>query len=96
MPGISPRCSRSRSAWRTSTGPSGSPTSHGKLDTSGAPDAPTPQAGDLAHYAPWRNLALFYRDGERSPGLVILGRLDDSQTIDRLATADRVTIEPLT
>ncbi|MFB9572787.1 cyclophilin-like fold protein [Streptomyces yanii] len=67
-----------------------------KLDTSGAPDAPTPQAGDLAHYAPWRNLALFYRDGERSPGLVILGRLDDSQTIDRLATADRVTIEPLT
>ncbi|MFE3906015.1 cyclophilin-like fold protein [Streptomyces sp. NPDC059153] len=23
------------------------------LDTSGAPDAPTPQAGDLAHYATW-------------------------------------------
>ncbi|MGW3507275.1 cyclophilin-like fold protein [Streptomyces sp. NPDC000994] len=67
-----------------------------KLDTSGAPDAPTPQAGDLAHYAPWRNLALFYRDGERSPGLVILGHLDDSQDIDRLATAHRVTIEPLT
>ncbi|MFB7739017.1 cyclophilin-like fold protein [Streptomyces sp. NPDC056112] len=67
-----------------------------KLDTSGAPDAPTPQAGDLAHYAPWRNLALFYRDGERSPGLVILGRFDDSRDIDRLATADRVTIEPLT
>ncbi|MFJ5156807.1 cyclophilin-like fold protein [Streptomyces sp. NPDC088353] len=67
-----------------------------KLDTSGDPDAPTPQAGELAHYAPWRNLALFYRDGERSPGLVILGHLDDSQDINRLATADRVTIEPLT
>ncbi|MFJ7494301.1 hypothetical protein ACIQZB_24345 [Streptomyces sp. NPDC097727] len=41
-------------------------------------------------------MALFYRDGERSPGLVILGHLDDSQDIDRLATANRVTIEPLT
>ncbi|MFF3931759.1 cyclophilin-like fold protein [Streptomyces hirsutus] len=67
-----------------------------KLDTSGAPDAPTPRPGDLAHYAPWRNLALFYRDGEASPGLVILGHLDDRRDIDRLATADRVTIEPLT
>ncbi|MGW0994311.1 cyclophilin-like fold protein [Streptomyces sp. NPDC002520] len=54
------------------------------------------QAGDLAHYAPWRNLALFHCDGERSPGLVILGRLDDNQDIDGPATADRVTIEPLT
>lgn len=38
----------------------------------------------------------FDRDGERSPGLVILGHLDDSQDIDRLATADRVTIDLLT
>ncbi|WP_327242243.1 cyclophilin-like fold protein [Streptomyces sp. NBC_01320] len=67
-----------------------------KLGTSGAPVAPTPRAGDLAHYAPWRNLALFYRDGEASPGLVVLGHLDDSQDIDRLATADRVTIKSLT
>ncbi|MEV4975942.1 cyclophilin-like fold protein [Streptomyces scopuliridis] len=56
----------------------------------------TTQAGDLAHYAPWRNPALFYRDGERPPGLVIPGHLDGSEDIDRLATADRVTVEPLT
>ncbi|MFE5893329.1 cyclophilin-like fold protein [Streptomyces sp. NPDC056462] len=66
-----------------------------ELDTSGAPAAPTPRAGDLAHYAPWRNLALFYRDGEPSPGLVILGHLDDSKDIDRLANADRVTVASL-
>ncbi|MFI9543687.1 cyclophilin-like fold protein [Streptomyces sp. NPDC052016] len=65
-----------------------------KLDTSGAPEAATPKAGDLAYYAPWGNLALFYRDGEHSPGLVILGRLDATRDdIERLATATRVRME---
>ncbi|MFB6960231.1 cyclophilin-like fold protein [Streptomyces sp. NPDC056309] len=64
-----------------------------KLDTSGAPDAVTPKAGDLAYYAPWGNLAFFYRDSEHSPGLVILGRLTDSNDIQHLATAGQVRIE---
>ncbi|MEU0256335.1 cyclophilin-like fold protein [Streptomyces sp. NPDC006184] len=64
-----------------------------ELDTSGAPDTVTPKAGDLAYYAPWGNLAFFYRDGEHSPGLVILGRLTDSHSTGRLATADRVRVE---
>jgi hypothetical protein len=64
-----------------------------ELDTSGAPDAATPKAGDLAYYAPWGNLALFYRDGQHSPGLVILGRLNHDEDTERLANADRVTIE---
>ncbi|WP_413812351.1 cyclophilin-like fold protein [Streptomyces sp. OE57] len=64
-----------------------------KLDTSGAPEAARPQAGDLAYYAPWGNLALFYRDGDSpSTGLVILGQVADRDT-ERLATADHVTIE---
>lgn len=46
-----------------------------KLDTRDAPDGYTPRAGDLAYYAPWGNLALFYRDFRHSPGLVRLGRL---------------------
>jgi hypothetical protein len=66
-----------------------------KLDTSGALDAATPKAGDLAYYAPWGNLALFYRDGQHSPGLVILGRLNHRADTERLATADRITIETL-
>jgi hypothetical protein len=63
------------------------------LDISGAPDAATPKAGDLAYYVPWGNLALFYRDGQHSPGLVILGRLNHDEDTERLANADRVTIE---
>jgi hypothetical protein len=63
-----------------------------KLDTSGAPNAATPKAGDLAYYTPWGNLA-FYRDGRHSPDLVLLGRLLDKGDIERLATTDRITIE---
>jgi hypothetical protein len=46
------------------------------LSTEGAPAAITPVAGDLAYYAPWGNLAIFYRDGHHSPGLVRLGRIE--------------------
>ena len=33
-----------------------------------------PDVGDIAHYAPWGNLATFYRDSGYSVGLVKLGR----------------------
>jgi hypothetical protein len=48
----------------------------GALSTQGAPDAYTPAAGDISYYAPWGNLAIFYKDGHHSKGLVRLGRLD--------------------
>ncbi|MDX2821221.1 cyclophilin-like fold protein [Streptomyces ipomoeae] len=63
-----------------------------RLSTSGAPDGAEPKAGDLACYAPWGNLALFYRDFPYSEGLIILGHVTDDGT-DRLATADKATIE---
>ncbi|MGW2182973.1 cyclophilin-like fold protein [Streptomyces sp. NPDC001732] len=66
-----------------------------KLDTSGAPNASHPKAGDLAYYTPWGNLALFYRDGQRSPSLDVLGQLTDRKDAQQLATADRITIENL-
>lgn len=50
------------------------------LARAGAPDAITPQAGDVAFYAPWGNLAIFYRDGHHSPGLIRLGRLQGDLT----------------
>lgn len=46
------------------------------LSKEGAPDAVTPRKGDVAFYAPWGNLALFYRDGHHSPGLILLGRIE--------------------
>ncbi|MBA2952042.1 cyclophilin-like fold protein [Streptomyces himalayensis] len=63
-----------------------------RLTTSGAPEPTAPKAGDLAYYAPWGNLALFYSDGDSaSADLLILGHIDADT--DRLATADRITIE---
>ncbi|MFI1760386.1 cyclophilin-like fold protein [Streptomyces sp. NPDC020571] len=63
-----------------------------RLDTSGAPEPTAAKAGDLAYYAPWGNLALFYRDGpSANADLLILGHLDAKG--DRLARADRITIE---
>ena len=52
--------------------PTGSP----DWDTSDAPDSCDPAPGDLTMYAPWGNLAVFYRDYGLSPGLVPLGKLD--------------------
>jgi hypothetical protein len=49
-----------------------------KLSTSGAPEGVVPVAGDLAYYAPWGNLAIFYRDFRYSPGLIRLGRISSS------------------
>ncbi|WP_327753206.1 cyclophilin-like fold protein [Sphingobium sp. SJ10-10] len=46
------------------------------LTRKGAPDAVTPRAGNVAFYASWGNLAIFYRDGHQSPGLSLLGRPD--------------------
>ncbi|WP_328707481.1 cyclophilin-like fold protein [Streptomyces sp. HM190] len=63
-----------------------------RLTTDGAP-APSPaRAGDIAYYAPWGNLALFYRNGPAaSADLLILGHIDTDA--DQLARAERITIE---
>nr|WP_320176904.1 cyclophilin-like fold protein [Roseovarius pacificus] len=47
-----------------------------KLDISAAPDSYTPKAGDITHYAPWGNLAIFYKPFQTSRGLVRLGEFD--------------------
>ncbi|MGY0488229.1 cyclophilin-like fold protein [Streptomyces sp. WG-D5] len=63
-----------------------------KLDTSGAPEPVAAKPGDLAYYAPWGNLALFYRNGPAADAdLLILGHIDADA--DRIAEADRITIE---
>jgi len=49
-----------------------------KLDTTGAPASYAPQPGDITHYAPWGNLAIFYKPFQVSRGLVRLGEFDGS------------------
>lgn len=47
-----------------------------RLSTAGAPDGADPVVGDIAYYAPWGNLAIYYRDFAWSRGLVRLGHLE--------------------
>jgi hypothetical protein len=47
-----------------------------RLSTDGAPRGSDPSVGDLAYYAPWGNLAVYYRDFGYSSGLVLLGSVD--------------------
>jgi hypothetical protein len=47
-----------------------------KLSTQGAPAGVDPDVGDITYYAPWGNLAIFYRDFGYSTGLIKLGRFD--------------------
>lgn len=63
-----------------------------KLSISGAPEGADPEMGDLAYYAPWNQLATYYRDAPYATGLVILGHMADGGA-ERLATADEIIIE---
>jgi hypothetical protein len=54
-----------------------------RLSTAGAPKGLDPEMGDITYYAPWGNLAIFYRDFDYSLGLVKLGRIDSG--IEELA-----------
>jgi hypothetical protein len=47
-----------------------------RLSTDGAPAGFDPSAGDIAYYAPWGNLAVFYRDFGYSNGLIKLGAVE--------------------
>jgi hypothetical protein len=56
-----------------------------RLSTQDAPTGVDPSRGDIAYYAPWGNLAIFYEDFGYSRGLVKLGRIDSGiETFDRL------------
>ncbi|MCA0975576.1 hypothetical protein LCL99_13950 [Halomonas denitrificans] len=48
------------------------------LPTDDAPSGIDPEVGDITLYAPWGNLAIFYRDFGYARGLVRLGRIDGS------------------
>ena len=64
-----------------------------RLSTEDAPPGSDPSVGDIAYYAPWGNLAIYYRDFGYSNGLVILGKIDsDIETLNVPGSVE-VTIE---
>jgi hypothetical protein len=64
-----------------------------RLSTEGAPAGSDPSVGDITYYAPWGNLAIFYRDFGYANGLVILGKIDSGMEALNVAGSVEVTIE---
>lgn len=61
-----------------------------RLSTAGAPAGIDPEVGDITYFAPWGNLAIFYRDFGYAKGLVHLGRITSS--IDPLIRQDSFSV----
>ena len=64
-----------------------------KLSSEGAPAGSTPTVGDIAYYAPWGNLAIFYKDFRHSSGLIKLGKIDSGFEALKATGSAKVTIE---
>jgi hypothetical protein len=64
-----------------------------ELSIEGAPSGGDPSVGDNAYYAPWGNLAIFYRDFGYASGLVILGKIDSGIEALQVPGTLQATIE---
>ena len=64
-----------------------------KLSTEGAPAGFDPSVGDISYYAPWGNLAVFYRDFRYSSGLIKLGAIESGGAALNRPGSMRATIE---
>lgn len=64
-----------------------------RLSTEGAPAGVDPNIGDIAYYAPWGNLAIYYKDFGYSAGLVRLGTIDSGVEALRRSGSIEVTID---
>ncbi|WP_414515534.1 cyclophilin-like fold protein [Nostoc sp. PCC 9305] len=64
-----------------------------RLSTQDAPPGSDPAVGDIAYYAPWGNLAIYYRDFGYSNGLAILGKIDSGIEAFNVPGSVKVTIE---
>ncbi|MGH7695936.1 MAG: cyclophilin-like fold protein [Gemmatimonadaceae bacterium] len=68
----------------------------GKLSTAGAPRGTSAKAGDIDYYAPWGNIAVFYRASGYASGLVKLGTIDAPAEVLSRPGPLRVAIERMT
>ena len=66
-----------------------------KLATAGAPAGVDPDVGDITYYAPWGNLAIFYKDFGYAKGLVKLGSFDSGIEALKTGGSLKATIEPI-
>ena len=66
-----------------------------KLSKDEAPDGVAPVVGDIAYYAPWGNLAIFYKDFGYSKGLIKLGTIASGLEALSLPGSVNVRMEPI-
>lgn len=64
-----------------------------RLAHDGAPSGYDPEVGDITYYAPWGNLAVFYRDFGYSRGLIRLGTITSGVSLMQQSGPLRATIE---
>ncbi|WP_285656174.1 cyclophilin-like fold protein [Allomuricauda sp. NBRC 101325] len=65
-----------------------------KLTKDGAPGGYDPSKGDITYYAPWGDVAIFYKDFSYSSGLIGLGRIENNGIEKlRLVGSQPVTFE---
>jgi hypothetical protein len=64
-----------------------------KLSREKAPAGAAPAIGDIAYYAPWGNLAIFYKNFDYSRGLIKLGTLDSGLDAFKASGSVEVKIE---
>jgi hypothetical protein len=64
-----------------------------KLSTEGAPSGMVPVTGDITYYAPWGNLAIFYKDFGYSSGLIKLGRIESGEASLNVSGSVQARIE---
>jgi|SRR5215216_506774 len=63
-----------------------------RLSTEDAPSGSDPSVGDITYYAPWGNLAIFYRDAGYASGLVVLGKINTDVEALNVPGSVKVTI----
>lgn len=64
------------------------------LSTDGAPLGADPSVGDIMYYAPWGDVAVFYKDFRYADGLIPMGKIEDvAGFVDALATSNQVTFD---
>jgi hypothetical protein len=64
-----------------------------KLTTQDAPEGYKPAAGDITFYAPWGNLAIFYKGFSYSSGLISIGKMDGDMNVLKQPGTVQSTIE---
>lgn len=64
-----------------------------RLSTKGEPSGIDPDVGDITYYAPWGNLAIFYKDFGYASGLVKLGTIDSGLDYLKKKGSFEVTIK---